>query len=113
MPKSMTEKINKLLKLADEYPNGFTVYTTNLEPVKNGWVVAMKETQNSFGLSGLQRALEVAINTSQVIGGWKEQERFYWDAVLIFENEQDATNAGIENEQIAIYNIETNYLKFI
>lgn len=109
----MKEKMQQLLKLADEYPNGFTVYTTNLEPVKKGWIVAMKETQNSFGLAGLQRALEVAINTSQVIGGWKEEKEFYWDAVMIFTNEQDATKAGIENEQIAVYNIETNYLKFI
>lgn len=109
----MEEKIKQLLKISDEYPNGFTVYTTNLEPVTKGWIVAMKETQNSFGLAGLHRALEVAINTSQVIGGWKEGKKFYWDAVMIFSNELEATKAGLENAQIAIYNIETNYLKFL
>ena|ERR1700730_11964979 len=106
-------KYQKLKQIANENPNGFTVYTTDLSAVKMGWVVAMKETQNSFGDAGLQKALEIAESTSKVIGGWKENEKFYWDAVLLFDNEQDATIAGTENEQIAIYNIETNYLKFI
>lgn len=105
--------VEKLLELADEYPNGFTVYTTNLEPVKRGWVVAMKETQNCFGSAGLQKALDVALSTSQIVGGWKEKEKYYWDAVLVFNDEDEATKAGIENEQIAIYNLETNYLKFL
>ena len=105
--------IERLKQLAVENPNGFTVYTTTLEPVKKGWCVAMLETQNCFGDEGLRKALEVAINTSQVIGGWKEGTRFYWDAILLFEEEEKATKAGIENQQIAIYQIETNYLKFI
>ncbi len=106
-------KEEKLKKIADEHPNGFTVWTTDLTPVKKGWVVAMKETQNSFGDAGLKRALEVAENTSKVIGGWKERDQFYWDAVLLYQNETDATKAGLENQQIAIYHIETNYLKFL
>lgn len=105
--------IDRLKQIADENPNGFTVYTTNLLPVKNGWVVANKETQNCFGDDGLKKALGVAINTSQTLGGWKDKELFYWDAVILFDNEEEATFAGIENEQIAIYHIETNYLKFL
>ena len=105
--------IEKLKQIAEENPNGFTVYTTNLEPVKKGWIVAQKETQNCFGDEGLQKALEVAINTSQTIGGWKEEDLFYWDAVMIFDNEEEATKSGIENEQIAIYQIENNNLKFL
>jgi hypothetical protein len=107
------DKMKILKQIADANPNGFTVYTTNLEPVLSGWIVAMKETQNSFNDAGLAKALEVAERTSKVIGGWKEKERFYWDAVMIFSNETEATKSGIENEQIAIYNIETNYLKFL
>ncbi len=106
-------KINRLKQIAADNPNGFTVWTTDLTPVKKGWVVAMKETQNCFGDAGLQKALEVAEQTSKVIGGWKNEDEFYWDAVLLFATETDATMAGKENEQIAIYNIETNYLKFI
>lgn len=105
--------IERLKQLADENPNGFTVYTANLEPVKSGWVVANKETQNCFGDQGLIKALGVALNSSKTIGGWKEKELFYWDSVMIFFDEDEATKAGIENEQIAIYHIETNYLKFL
>jgi hypothetical protein len=112
MAKSMNIE-KSLKKIASENPNGFTVSTTDLKPVKRGWVVAMKETQNSFGDAGLQKALEVALKTSQMIGGWKEGKKFYWDAVLIFYNEEEATKAGNENEQIAIYNIENNFLKYL
>jgi hypothetical protein len=108
----MTKEEN-LKKIADEYPNGFTVWTTDLRPVKSGWVVAMKETQNSFGDAGLKKALEVAERTSKIIGGWKEEKQFYWDAVLLYNDEAEATKAGIENEQIAIYHLETNFLKFL
>jgi len=105
--------IERLKQIAEENPNGFTVYTTNLQPVKQGWIVAQKETQNCFGDEGLQKALEVAIKTSQTIGGWKEEDLFYWDAVMIYDNEEEATRSGIENEQIAIYQIENNNLKFL
>ncbi|TDQ12177.1 hypothetical protein [Pedobacter metabolipauper] len=105
--------IERLKQIAEENPNGFTVYTTDLQPVKSGWVVANKETQNCFGDDGLKKALEVAINTSQTLGGWKDKELFYWDAVIIHHNEEDATRSGIENGQIAIYQIETNTLKFL
>ncbi|MBB2148791.1 hypothetical protein [Pedobacter gandavensis] len=105
--------IERLKEIAEENPNGFTVYTTNLEPVKKGWIVAQIETQNCFGDEGLKKALEVALKTSQVLGGWKEEDLFYWDAVIIFNNEEEATRSGIENKQIAIYQIETNNLKFL
>ncbi|AMQ00921.1 hypothetical protein AY601_4070 [Pedobacter cryoconitis] len=105
--------IERLKQIAEENPNGFTVTTTNLQPVTRGWVVANKDTQNCFGVDGLKKALEVALKTSQTIGGWKEEKLFYWDAVMIFYNEDEATKAGVENKQIAIYNIETNYLKFL
>lgn len=104
--------IERLKEIAEDYPNGFTAYTLTLQPVKRGWVVANRETQNCFGDEGLKKALTVAYRTG-TIGGWLENERWYWDAVVIYDNEDEATKAGIENEQIAIYNIETNYLKFL
>lgn len=105
--------IERLKQIADENPSGFTVYTTTLLPVTQGWVVANKETQNCFGDVGLRKALKVAQNTTQTIGGWLEETKWYWDAVMIFDNEDEATKAGIENEQIAIYQIENNKLKFL
>ena len=105
--------IERLKQIAEENPNGFTVYTTNLKPVKSGWVVANKETQNCFGDEGLQKALTIAQSSSQTLGGWKEKQLFYWDAVMLYDNEEEATKAGIEHQQLAIYQIENNYLKFL
>lgn len=109
----MKSMIESLKNIANENPDGFTVYTTNLKPVKTGWVVAMKETQNCFGDEGLLKALEVAIKTSQVIGGWKEGKKFYWDAVMVIEDEAEAIHAGRKNEQIAIYNLEQNKVVYL
>lgn len=104
--------IERLLEIAKQNPEGFTVYTSTLQHVKKGWVVALKETQNCFGEDGLKKALEFAKVTG-TIGGWKEKKLFYFDAVQLYDNEEDATKAGIENEQIAIFNIETSKLKFL
>ena len=109
----MNEFIAALKNIAIQNPNGFTVLLPDLTPVTKGWIVAMRETQNSFGDDGLERVLKIALKTSKVIGGWKQGRKWYWDASRIFDNEEDATKAGKENEQIAIYNIETNFLKFI
>ena len=109
----MNDLIAGLKNIATQNSNGFTVLLSDLTPVTKGWIVAMKETQNSFGDEGLERVLKIALKTSKVIGGWKQGRKWYWDASRIFDTEKDATKAGIENEQIAIYNIETNFLKFI
>jgi len=113
MPLDKMELIKQLQAIAQENPSGFTVSLPSLQFITRGWVVAKKETQNSFGLEGLNKALEVALKTSKTIGGWQDEELFYWDAVMVFNNEDEATQASIENEQLAIYNIETNYLKWL
>lgn len=109
----MDKLLETLQAIADENPTGFTVTLPDLQYVKKGWVVAKKETQNSFGLDGLKKALEVALNTSKALGGWKDGELFYWDCVMIFYDEEQATKAGKENEQLAIYQIETARLKWL
>lgn len=109
----MTDLETKLWQIAEQNPDGFTVILLSLTFAKSGWVVALKETQNCFGPEGLTKALEVAIKTSQTIGGWKDGDLFYWDAVLIFTNEDDATQAGKENEQLAIYHLDTGRLKWL
>jgi hypothetical protein len=109
----MEHLIEKLKEIAKENPSGFTVYLKDLTPVKEGWAVALKETQNSFGDEGLKRVIEVATEKTGIVGGWTEDGKFWWDAVQIFDNEDAATKSGIENEQIAIYQIEANYLKYL
>jgi hypothetical protein len=109
----MEELIKNLHQIARENPNGFTVYLKDLSPVKKGWVVALKETQHSFGDEGLKKVISVATEKTGVVGGWKEDGKLWWDAVQIFDSEDSATQEGIKNEQLAIYQIETNRLKFL
>jgi len=109
----MDKIITHLQEIAESNPDGFTVKLPDLQFIKKGWVVALKETQNCFGPDGLNKALEVAKKTSQHIGGWKDGKLFYWDCVQIFFDEDQATKAGIENEQLAIYQIETGRLKWL
>jgi hypothetical protein len=109
----MNQLLIKLKQIAERKPQGFTVFLPDLTPVKAGWVVALKETQNCFGDDGLQKAYEVATKTSNVIGGWKDEGEWYWDACLLFDSEADATRAGMENEQLAIYHIETATIKWL
>lgn len=102
--------IEQIIQIAKENPDGFTIYTETLEHVKKGWVVAIKETQNSFGAQGLEKVLTFKTGT---VGGWKEKSLYYFDAVVLFDNEEEATKFGLENEQIAIFNIEQSRLKFL
>lgn len=102
--------IEKIMQIAKENPNGFTVYTKDLQHVKKGWVVAIKETQNCFGIDGLTKVIQM---NTDCIGGWKEKDLYYFDAVLIIHNEDEATKLGVENKQIAIFNIEQSKLKFL
>lgn len=105
--------INDIKEIAKQNPQGFTISIKTLEHVTKGWVVARIETQNSFGDIGLERVIEVAKRTSYIIGGWKEGKFYYYDAVDIYEDKQEAIEAGRQNEQIAIYNIETATLIYL
>lgn len=105
--------IEKIKQIAEENPDGFTIFTTTLEHVKSGWVVAMKETQNSFGDEGLKRVLEVAEKSTKTLGGWKEGKLFYFDAVHVLQDREEAIRIGKENEQIAIYHLETGTLIYL
>lgn len=88
----------RLLEIAQDYPQGFTVYLHDLSFVKSGWVVGLKETQNSFGISGLSHVIDVATEKTGIVGGWDYDGKFWWDAVRIFDSEEEATKFGIENE---------------
>lgn len=109
----MEKLIAKLKQIANENPNGFTVYVPSLEPVKSGYIVAVKETQNSFGDKGLKKALRFALENTGVFGGWKEKNKYYWDASVVLHDREEAIKLGRENGQIAIFDLnklETIYL---
>jgi hypothetical protein len=100
----MEKLIEQIKRIAEENQDGFTILLPDLKHAKRGWVVALKETQNSFGDQGLKKVIEVA---TEAIGGWKYGDLFYWDAVIILYNKEEAVKIGRENEQIGIFNIET------
>lgn len=106
----MEKLIETIQQIADQNPNGFTydIQAGALLPVPGkGFSVAMKESQNSFGTEGLRKCVSLAVRTTNLVGGWKEGGKFYFDVPMIFEDREDAIKAGIENEQIAIFDFET------
>ena len=87
-----------------------------LQPVTTGFAVALKKTQNSFGVEGLAKVANVIEElqaTSEMngrtlaFGGWYDSESglYYYDATVIFQDREKAIEAGRANEQIAIFDL--------
>ncbi|WP_353719767.1 hypothetical protein [Dyadobacter sp. 676] len=109
----MENLILKIKEIAAENELGFTITLPDCEFVKSGYVVAMQETQNSFGDEGLRKVIKMASETTGIMGGWNDDGLFYWDAVYILQDRGRAIELGKANEQIAIYNIENQELIFL
>jgi len=109
----MENLIQKIKEIASQNELGFTITLPACEFVKSGYVVAMIETQNSFGDEGLATVIAKATETTGVMGGWAEDGLFYWDAVYLITDRETAIKVAKENEQIALYNIENNELIYI
>ena len=94
---------------AMQNPDGFTLNINNGELITSGYAVAYKETQNSFGMDGLRNAIKHANEHDAIIGGWlnTDNNQYYYDSIKIIENESDAIEFGKEQEQIAIFNLDT------
>lgn len=109
--------IQKVAAIAALNPAGFTVNAANLQPVTTGFAVALKRTQNSFGAEGLAKVANVIeeLQASSemngralAFGGWYDSESglYYYDATVIFQDKEEAIEAGRVNEQIAIFDLE-------
>lgn len=55
----MEALIRRIKEIAAENELGFTITLPNCEFVTSGYVVAMLDTQNSFGDEGLRRVIEM------------------------------------------------------
>ena len=108
--------ISSVAAIAALNPDGFTVNAENLQPVKSGYAVALKKTQNSFGTDGLSKVANVIAKLQNsgnlngqtlAFGGWYDSESglYYYDATVIFEDRAEAIEAGRANEQIAIFDL--------
>lgn len=108
--------ISSVAAIAALNPEGFTVNATTLQPVTTGYAVALKKTQNSFGVEGLAKVANVIEEFKDsgnlngrtlAFGGWYDSESglYYYDATVIFANRAEAIEAGRANEQIAIFDL--------
>jgi fructokinase len=93
--------------IAEQNPEGFTVKVPELTGVKTGFIVAYLETQNCFGDEGLKKVLKHALEHDKIVGGWKnlKNQQYYFDSSKVFDNPEDAIRWGIENRQIAIFDL--------
>jgi fructokinase len=103
----MTNLFQAIKRIAEQNPDGFTVRIPELTALKTGYIVAYLETQNCFGDDGLKKVLKHAFEHERIVGGWKnvENEQFYYDSSNVFDNPEDAIRFGIENKQIAIFDL--------
>lgn len=80
---SMKELVKAIQEIAKKNPKGFTVAIPDLEPVRFGWAIGHKETQNSHGVKGLKKVIAHSLKTTKVVGGWSGYSKYFYDTVSI------------------------------
>lgn len=103
----MVNLIDAIQKIAEQNPEGFTVDLTTLKRITKGISVAYIETQDSFGIEGLERVINHALGHDRKVGGWMNEDdgQYYYDSIRIFTNLEEAKRFGKENKQIAIFDL--------
>lgn len=104
--------LSAVAAIAANNSEGFTFNAEMLSVQEGGYAVACSETQNSFGADGLEKVVDYVIaNADRVkcIGGWLDNESglYYYDAVIIADNEVDALQIAKLNNQIAIFDLNS------
>lgn len=109
MNKKQTKVLIALAAIAMANKDGFTVNAANLQPVKSGYAVAVSDTQDSFGFSGLANVVKYVSEHPEInaFGGWynSENNQFYFDATVIVDDLETAKDLGRYNKQIAIFDL--------
>ena len=105
----MKDLFSAIQKIAQENPEGFTVRIPSLEWVIEGYIAAYKDTQNCFGDEGLKKVIRHALDHALIVGGWlnEENKMFYFDSSKTFETLDKAIQFGKDNNQIAIFDLNT------
>ena len=105
----MKDLFKAIKKIADENPEGFTIKIPNLEWVIEGYIAAYEETQNCFGDEGLKKVIQHALYHDFIVGGWlnEENKMFYFDSSKTFKILDEAIQFGKNNNQIAIFDLNT------
>lgn len=105
----MNVTINTIAAIAVMNASGFTISADTLQPINEGYAVAIAETQNSFGIDGIANVLRaIGEGKANAIGGWYDDQTglYYYDAVQVFHNWNEAYNAALKNEQLAFYDLK-------
>lgn len=96
--------------IAKSHPEGFTVCKKTGSPITSGYAVAVADTQNSHNAKDLKTVMERAsLEDIQAIGGWYNNTdgKYYYDAVMIIDDYDRAIEAGLTNQQLAIFHLDT------
>ncbi len=103
------KNFDRVLEVSKKYFLGFTIHPETLEKPKKGYGVSLLETQNCFGIEGLKKAYQVALERNCYIGGWRnpKNSKYYYDATVVVEDYDEAIRLAKENKQLAIYNYTT------
>lgn len=100
-------EVRKLLGIAAEFPDGFTVWIPGMEIVTSGVAVAFKETQNCFGFAGCYHSYQHALFNYGFVGGWKNADgQFQFDSVRMFTDLRKAVKWGRKQKQYAIFDLD-------
>ena len=109
MNKKQTSVLIALATIAMNNKEGYTVNAATLQPVTNGYAVAVADTQNSFGFEGLVNVVKYVSEHPEVnaFGGWynSENNMYYYDATVIVDDLATAKELGRNNNQIAIFDL--------
>lgn len=104
----MTSLIQKLLRIAAENPKGFTVQIPECTPVRSGWCIGHRDTQNCHGPKGLKKVVEHSLKTTKVVGGWKGYNgKYFFDTVIITHDANEALDLKHDHRQAAIFHLDT------
>jgi hypothetical protein len=109
----MEKIVLRLREIAIEFPDGSVFGIARLEYITSGWVVRMIDAGDFEGENGMYEAMTIASRTTGKISRSKDGDLELWDVVEVFEDEFEATEAGYDNEQMTIYQIETGRLKWL
>ena len=104
------ETFKKVKQIAESNPYGFTISLLDFKTPKKGFCVAMNLTQDHFGDEGLKKVIEIAKNSTFVVGGWfnDEDNLFYYDCIMIEQDFRTALLLAKANKQLAIFDLEKN-----
>lgn len=98
----MNEILVEVMQISRQNPDGFTLDLRTMQYVPDGYAVAYEETQDSFGLEGLEKVIKHAQSHDNYVGGWRADNGYYFDSIMIVDDLEEAMRLGRENHQIAI-----------